>query len=500
MKTLKNQIFLEFILVLTLVGCSEDFLQKTPQGTLTQANFPVTESDALLATNGSYTILRDYFYGFGGFPILDFMSDDASRGSNLTANVAELEPFDKFAITPTSDGIDRWWAALYQGIRRANVVIERVPGVDMDMVLRNRYIGEAKFIRALMYFDLVRAWGGVPIVTTADPPVLVSRSSKEEVYDLIVSDLLFAIDNLSEQLSLPDAEAGRATKEAAKALLGKVYLFQKDFINAEKYLLEVINADIYGLEPVFTDANGENGNYGIESVFEIGALPTYDLYAGLNQYAIIQGILGVPNKGWGFNRPTMEFRRSFEPGDPRLKGTIIDLGDTIDGTIIVGDITANDPAVIIDANGDTISVQCYNRKVWMRTITDPTVAENGYHRKLIRYADVLLMAAEALNENDKPSQALVYLNMVRARARQGNNSILPDITVTEKNSLRDKILFERRHELAMENMRFWDLVRTGKAATILGPLGFVEGKHELLPIHQTVIDLSLGTITQNPNY
>lgn len=500
MKIMGKHFFLGFILVISFIGCSEDFLQKNPQGTLTQANFPVSESDVLLATNGAYTILRDYFYGFGGFPILDFMSDDASRGSNLTANVAELEPFDKFHITPTSDGIDRWWAALYQGIRRANVVIERAPGVEMDMVLKNRCIGEAKFIRALLYFDLVRAWGGVPLVTTADPKVLVSRSTKEEIYGLIVSDLLFAIKNLSEQVSLPDKDAGRATKEAAKALLGKVYLFQQDFVNAEKYLLEVINAGIYGLEPVFTDANGENGNYGIESVFEIGALPTYDLYAGLNQYAIIQGILGVPNKGWGFNRPTMEFRRSFEHGDPRLKGTIIDLGDIIDGTIIVGDVTANDPAVIIGTNGDTISIQCYNRKVWMRTITDPTVAENGYHRKLIRYADVLLMAAEALNENNKPSEALIYLNMVRARARQGNNSILPDITVTEKNSLRDKIMFERRHELALENIRFWDLVRTGKAATVLGPLGFVEGKNELLPIHQTIIDLSLGTIKQNPNY
>jgi hypothetical protein len=124
----------------------------------------------------------------------------------------------------------------------------------------------------------------------------------------------------------------------------------------------------------------------------------------------------------------------------------------------------------------------------------------AYHRRIIRYADVLLMAAEALNENDKPAQALVYLNMVRERARQGNSSILPDVIVTEKNALRDKIMFERRQELALEGLRFWDLVRTGRAPEVLGPLGFVEGKHELLPIPQPQIDISQGVITQNPNY
>jgi hypothetical protein len=118
----------------------------------------------------------------------------------------------------------------------------------------------------------------------------------------------------------------------------------------------------------------------------------------------------------------------------------------------------------------------------------------------MRYADVLLMAAEALNENDKPTQALTYLNMIRKRARQGNISILPDISFTDKNTLRDKILTERRHELALEGHRFWDLVRTNKAVTVLGPLGFKVGKHELLPIPQTQIDLGQGSLTQNPNW
>jgi hypothetical protein len=119
---------------------------------------------------------------------------------------------------------------------------------------------------------------------------------------------------------------------------------------------------------------------------------------------------------------------------------------------------------------------------------------------LIRYADVLLIAAEALNENGKPADALIYLNIVRKRARGSNSLVLPDITITDKNQLRDKIFLERRHELAMEGNRFWDLVRTGRASSILGPFGFLPGKNEVLPIHQSEIDISQGSLTQNPGY
>jgi len=134
------------------------------------------------------------------------------------------------------------------------------------------------------------------------------------------------------------------------------------------------------------------------------------------------------------------------------------------------------------------------------TPVNDTPTQWGHHRRLIRYADVLLMAAEALNENGKPADALIYLNDVRKRARGESLTVLPDVTVTDKDLLRDKIMLERRHELALEGERFWDLVRTGKAAQELGSLGFVAGKHDLLPIHQSEIDISQGSLTQNPNY
>ena len=129
-----------------------------------------------------------------------------------------------------------------------------------------------------------------------------------------------------------------------------------------------------------------------------------------------------------------------------------------------------------------------------------TISEWSYNRRLIRYAEVLLIAAEASNEDGKPAQALQYLNQVRARAREGNNSILPDVTTTDQNQLRAAILHERRVELALEGDRFWDLVRTGNAPAVLGPLGFQSGKNELLPIPQIEIDLSQGALTQNPGY
>lgn len=485
-------------LCISTVGCT-DFLQKDPQGNLTQASFPSTASDALQATNAVYAALRYWYYNSGGYPILDIMSDDAYKGSNTNDQLSTVGAYDNYTFSTTADGLDRWWATLYEGIKWANVVIEKVPAIKMDSLLRNRYLGEARFLRGLFYFDLVRAWGGVPVVTSSMPRLHITRSTSEEIYDLVISDLKYAEAHLTKKSALASSDLGRATTGAAEALLAKVYLFQKDYVNAEIYALKVIQSNEYSLEPRFIDANGADGNNGVESVFEVGALGVEDFEGGGAQYANTQGVRGTPNRGWGFNRPSIELRKSFETGDPRLKGTIIDLGDTIDGVYIKGDPDpVNDPVIIVDDNDDTINIQCYNRKVWTPGNDTPTQWE--HHRRIIRYADVLLMAAEALNENDKQTQALTYLNQVRERAREGNTSILPDISETDKNLLRDKILVERRHELALEGHRFWDLVRTGNAPAILAPLGFIEGKNEVLPIHQTEIDISQGSITQNPNY
>lgn len=493
---MKTKIIFSFLLVAFLVlmtGC-EDFLQKDPQGEMTQEAFPVTASDALLATNAVYVSVRNWSYHSGGYPIMDIMSDDAHKGSNPNDQLPTIGPYESFEYTTTQDGLDRWWSALYEGIKRANVVIEKVPSIAMNQDLRDRYIAEASFLRGLYYFDLVRAFGGVPKVTTTTPDTKVPRSTADEIYSLIISDLELAALDLPDRSAYSPDDAGRATKGAAKSLLARVYLFRGDFENAEKYSLEVILSDEYDLEPVYADANGKNGEHGLESVFEIGAMEVEG--SGGNQYANTQGVRGSPNRGWGFNRPSLNLRNSFEEGDPRLDATIIDLGETLDGILILGDGTT--PDELRDENDVLLEVECYNQKVWYPGSS--TITQWGHNRRLIRYADVLLMAAESLNENDNPDDALLYLNEVRKRARQGNDAILPDITVTEKSALREIILEERRHELALEGHRFWDLVRTGRAAAVLGPMGFEAGKHELFPIPQNEIDISQGSLEQNPEW
>lgn len=497
MKSIRNigLLTLAILSVVSFNSCKK-FLDSELQGQLTQDSYPTTASDALMATNAAYQTTRDWYYHSGGYPILDIMSDDAHKGSNPNDQLATIGPYDNFTITTSQDGLDRWWATLYLGIKRANVVIIKVSDIAMDETLKNRYLAEARFLRGLYYFDLVRAWGGVPLVLTLDPPAKMAKSSAEEVYLQIVEDLKFSIDYLPKKSEYNAADAGRATKGAAQALLGKVYLFQKDFVNAQPYFQEVINSNEYGLETDFVNVCGVGGENGVESIFAIGALQVDGTENGGDQYANTQGVRGTPNKGWGFNRPSEDLRNSFNDNDPRLELSIIDLGQVIDGITILGDGTT--PDIETNDAGDITQRECYSRKVWVPG--DNTISEWGHYRRLILYADVLLMAAEVLNENDNPSQALLYLNLVRARARTGNPDILPDITFTDKEAVRTAIYEERRHELALEGIRFWDLVRTGRASQVLGPVGFVSGKNELLPIPQNEIDISQGALIQNPNW
>ena len=174
---MKIKIKILLCIFILMAGCT-DFLKTDPQGQLIDASFPVSSSDALQATNAVYAAVRDWYYNSGGYPILDIMSDDAYKGSNTNDQLATVGAYDNFTFNTTGDGLDRWWATLYQGIKWANVVIEKVPTISMDTTLRNRYVGEARFLRGLFYFDLVRAWGGVPKVTTSNPSLASGQGHK----------------------------------------------------------------------------------------------------------------------------------------------------------------------------------------------------------------------------------------------------------------------------------------------------------------------------------
>jgi hypothetical protein len=365
----------------------------------------------------------------------------------------------------------------------------------MDEELKARYIAEAKFIRAYTYFNLVRIFGPVPKITVIFHELILPQSSVEEIYnDIIIPDLLAGIEILPEKSEYSGDDVGRITKGAANALLAKVYMHLNDFVNAEIYALEVISSTEYWLDPSFENVFSNTNSHGSGSIFELGALP-FNKTLGGNQYGNTQGVRGEPNWGWGFGRPSWDLINSFEPGDPRLQATVIFLGDTIGGTLIVGNSGTSD--TLYNDEREITEIECYSRKVQMDGAI--TTEDNfGYNRRIIRYADILLMAAEALNENGKPDDALIYLNLVRERARNGNEGILPDITVTEKSQLRNIIWKERRSELACEDERFFDLQRQGRMFEVLGKYGFIEGKHEILPIPQQEIDISEGKMQQNP--
>jgi starch-binding outer membrane protein, SusD/RagB family len=471
------------------ISCNKEFLDVKPQGNLTSALFPQTAPDALLAVNAVYGSMHDWNIYSGGYPIADIMSDDAEKGSN-PGDQAHLDLYKTYKITPTIEELPRWYAALYKGIKYANVVTEKVSVIDMDVALRTRYIAEARFFRAMFYFNLVRAFGDVPKVINLEAERKLTRSPKQEIYnEIIIPDLEYAIVNLPGKNGYSSGDVGRASKGAAQSLLAKVYLYLGDYIKTEQYAMDVVNSNDYALMPQFTDAFSVAGQYGSESIFEVGAREFEETIQGGNQYANTQGVRGAPNKGWGFNRPSVNLADFFETGDTRKAGTIISLGDVIDGITITGDIstpdiTYADPPV----NSIIKEKETYNRKVWTPGTT--TATEWGYNVRVIRYAEVLLIASEALVRNGKAGQALTYINAIRQRA---GLSALTTLVL-------DDVYKERRAEMAMEGDRFYDLIRTGQAAQYLGPLGFVIGKNELFPIPQSEIDLSEGALTQNPGW
>ena len=237
---------------------------------------------------------------------------------------------------------------------------------------------------------------------------------------------------------------------------------------------------------MFTEAN----EFGPESVFEVYCeqKPTEKIYLS-SQYGQIQGVRGIPNLGWGFNGPSQALMDAYETGDPRKSATVIHDGDTIEGKKIKADAAA---------------YKYFNKKVYVslaeRALYGRSADIQAYwlNIRLIRYADVLLMHAEAACELGNSTEALAKLEMVRERARAGKTSVLPKVTTTDKDLLRTKIHHERRVELALEWERFFDLVRWDEAKTAIS--GFVVGKHELFPIPQTEIDKSEGVLTQNPGY
>ncbi len=488
MKTIYFKFFLP-VAVLLLVSCGDSFLDKKPLGKLTTANFFETQDHAILATNALYEHMRSWeVHVFAYIGMTDIVSDDADKGS-FANDAAFLGEIDELTLNASNLAPLTVWQGYYQGIFRANNAIENIPGIDMNPVLRDRLVAECKMFRAYFYLNLVRWFGDVPLITEPlDPSQFTQpRVPVADVYNQIEQDLLDAVAVLPEKSQYPTAELGRVTKGSARALLARTYLAQDDFVNTEKYALEVINSGQYTLYPIYAKIFQLVGEHSSEAVFEIGSTTGA---INSSQYNQVQGSRGTPNLGWGFNRPSNNLVSSYEQGDPRRDATILYPGETLpDGSAVVED------------NPDIVNER-YNQKAWVPLAPSGDNFEGQGNLRLIRYADVLLMAAEALNENGNPTQGLVYLNMVRARARGTSMTALPNVTTTDKNALRTRIWNERRSELAMEQIRWFDLLRQGRAESIMTGVGknFISPKHLLFPIPQVEIDLSSGNLGQNEGY
>ncbi len=478
----------------TFLSCGEDFLERKPKGQLTYDTFFETSDHAVWATNAIYQQFRSWeMCAFPWIGITDIISDDADKGSTPNDALYVLE-LDEFTFDATNAAFSGAWQGHYHLIFRANLAIENIPGIDMDITLRNRLVGEAKFLRAYTYFRLVQWFGDVPLITETlndDAYYNQVRTPVEAVYDFIEADLLDAIDVLPEKSDYKLADLGRATKGAARGMLAKLNMVRHNFAAAALYCDAIINSMEYTLMTRYSDNFLPVGENGQESIFEINAVASQAAVVGpgATPFNMIQGVRGVPNLGWGFNRPSDDLVAEYEPGDPRRQATIIYVGEVLpDGSTIVQD----NPEVLNER---------YNQKAWVPAHAG--LQDNGPGNiRILRYADILLLAAEAYNEEGNPAKALEYLNMVRARARGSNNFILPVVTTMDQPELREKIYHERRVELAMEQHRWFDLARWGMLAEVMTPLrpGFVQSKNTLLPLPQSEIDLTGGSIVQNPNY
>ncbi len=483
-----------------LAGCGRNFLDRYPQGEYTEDTYPHPTGSGpydqyLFAC---YDVMRSYQVSVMPFVgAVSIRSDDADKGSTPADDANSIQ-MDNFTLTASNSMCNDLWLGHFNLVNKSNIVLAQIkadPNPSTSQEAKVQAEAEAKFFRAYGYFMLVRLFGRVPLIDSVltDPAAQanVPQSQPAAIYTLIESDLQFAAANLP--LNWDARFIGRAGKGAANGLLAKVYLARQKWAQAMAAANQVIGSGMYDLSTPYAKIFGEDGENSRESIFEIQAVATLnEKRKNGSQYASVQGVrgTGIWNLGWGFNVPSTLLEAAYEAGDPRKDRTILYAG----GVSVYGEAV---PAGLPNPR--------YNHKAHSSPTFRNNILDNfsyWMNVRLLRYADVVLMYAEAANETGNTAEALAKLELVRKRARGANSAILPQVTVTDKDQLRDIIRRERRVELAMEHERFFDLVRWGMAGPVLQAAGknFVTGKHELLPIPQTQIDLSKGVLTQNFGY
>ena len=484
---LKYNLIAIALLGFSFSSCS-DFLEQNPQTDLSENDFYKTADDILSAVNGAYSSLQEgdiygNWYVFGEIP------SDNTR-NQLSGSVTTQNEFDQFYIDTQNSMIANFWKAAYKVINRTNTILGRIDGIEINTELANRYKLECKFIRALMYFNLVRVYGDVPLVLkeiSISESYDILREPKENVYNQIIADLKEAQDL---PVSYSTAEDGRATQGAAKALLANVYMTLHKYAEAETILAEIINSGRYsllentpgslnidGYKNVFSPVNHNSK----EGIFEIqflkGGYGEGSNYA--NNFAPENSgtnVVAVGGTG-GNNIPEMDIYYAYEEGDLRR-----------DFSMSLG---------YYDNRKNNEWVESRYVCKFMDVPYQNNDASNNY--PVIRYADVILMYAEALNQNGKTAEACKYLNMTRRRGfgYQTTETSPVDLQTTDKAQFALMVEQERRVELAFENHRWFDLIRTGRAVEVMRSKGFSLNETNLIcPIPQKQIDVN-PKLTQN---
>jgi len=490
------------VLSALLMACN-NYLDVKPQG---QIDEDAATSDPEAAQNLVTGIYNNLWLGnIHGFPFIgvtNIASDDADKGSNPDDAATTQGALDNLTMNAGTSTLNDIWSGYYQAIARANKALQVLEPATIDGELKARLQGESHFLRAYLYFNLVRMFGGVPKVDKVLTPQEAAtdqyqtRAGRDTIYQLITADLEFALANLPVKGG-EGSQAGKATKGAAAALLAKVSLYRQNWQRAYSLSDSIITGKVgsYALLPNYADIWRETGKNGAESIFEVQTGINASCDAAIDVYSVCQGPRaggkrGWADLGWGFDNPSLSLLNAYEAGDKRRDATIIFInpGGTVlwDGFRVPGrDSVENDRYNYKAYHSRTREQYCGNADRLPKNL------------RILRLGEVLLIHAEAALALSNPGTAVTDINALRTRA-----GLAAKGTVT-----REDVWKERRVEMAMEHDRFFELVREdalvpGTAAAAFQAHGktYVRGRNEVFPVPATQIQFSQGRLSQNPGY
>lgn len=493
MKIYKAHFFLVALILLSF-GCSKDYLDRQPLDTINTENYPATAEELVTVVNGAYQPLQwPKLYNLRMWTS-DIMAGNSIVGAGGGTDGIETQDMSNFVTSSDNAGVLDLWRGPWPGILMANIVIKTAPNLDIDEAIRDRSLGEAYFLRAHYYFILARYFGDVPLITepqSSDDDLLPARDPVSEVYEQIISDFNKAIELLPEKSTYGPADLGRVPKGAALGMLAKVHLTLGNYQQVVD-LTSQVEALGYGLNENYADNFNINSENGKESLFEVQYASDggYSFWSNENQASWTSPFMGPRGSNfvggaYGWNQPTQEFINSYEEGDLRKEASVLYEGcPPFDG----------------NEYESSYSLTGYNVRKFLVPLSEVSTYDNSpLNFPVLRYADVLLMKAEALNELGRTSEAEDYINMVRNRAG------LDDIqSGMNQEDFRDAVIHERRIELAFEGQRWFDLIRVENGQYALDFLHSIgknnaAEKHLLFPVPQIELDRN-PNLTQNPGY